>query len=289
MYSKPASECSWEELSKLVNASFEGYIGAPVQFTPETVEAWFPANFVAPSISHVFYPSSTDEGTDPVAFVLLSVRDDRPGEARVTSMGVVPSVQGRGTGSKALQVVIEAERKRGTRLLELECIQGNERGVKLYTRAGFAKHSEMVGWQKTEVSSAAPNTHPDLQLCSVEEVDAILTAHASADLPWQARGMVKLADPGLGFRLDHAYCAIKEPTDDSDTILVFCFIVKPEWRGRGQGRRLAEAVMAKYPDKKFMAKPIFPRESGEGFAKSLAPLGVEMIGIKLWQMRLELS
>lgn len=288
MYSKPASECNWTELSKLVNDAFEGYMGATVSFKPDALEAWFPANFISPANSHIFYPSSSDEGTEPIALVLIAERDDRPGEARVAAMAVVPAYQGKGTGSRALQMTIEAEKQRGTRLLELECIQTNERGLKLYTRTGFSKYREIWGWHKTASSSAAPAMNPSLQQCAIHEVDAILRAYAAPDLPWQARGMARLADPGLGFRLEHAYCAIAEPTDNSDTINVFCLIVEPAWRGLGQGRRLAEAMMAKYPSKKFLAKPIFPREYGEGFAKALASLGVETIEIKQFQMRMEL-
>ncbi|KAK0384195.1 hypothetical protein NLU13_8283 [Sarocladium strictum] len=289
MFSKPASECSWAELAKLVNKSFEGYIGSPVHMTAEGVEAWFPANFVAPAISPVFFPSSPEDGAEPIAFALLSVRDDRPGQTRLTTMGVVPTFQGRGTGSKVLQEVIEAERKRGTRLLELECIQGNERALKLYTRNGFTKYRELAGWHMTEVPSEASVAHPGLQDCSVEDVDAILAAHGSPDLPWQARGMAKLASPGLGFRLDHAYCVIEKPNDDADTILVYCFIVEPDWRRKGEGKRLIEALVARYPGKKFKARPIFPYEYGESFTKSLENLRIETIGIKLWQMRLDLA
>lgn len=38
-------------------------------------------------------------------------------------------------------------------------------------------------------------------------------------------------DLGLGFCFDYVYCVIKEFIDDLDIILVFCFIVKFEWRG----------------------------------------------------------
>ncbi|KAL2210554.1 hypothetical protein CC79DRAFT_1365946 [Sarocladium strictum] len=283
MYSVPATEYSFATLANLVNTAFEGYIGTVISCNAKDLEQWFPANYVAPAISHIIHFSEPAETKEPVAFGVLSARDDRPGEIRLTSMGVIPAFQGKGTGSKALQLVIDAERKRGTRLLELECIQQNERGVKLYTRAGFTKHRELWGWQKTAASSAAPVQNPDLQQCSVEEVDAILSAHAAPDLPWQARGMVKLA--GVGYRLGHAYCALQEPKDGSDTVFVMCLIVEPEWRRKGEGRRLAEAILAKYPDKKIVAKPQFPRENGEEFAKAL---GAEVIELKQYQMRLEL-
>lgn len=281
MHSRPATDCSWADLAALVTKAFEGYF-SPVHHTAETLEPYFEAHFIDRSISHVFYHD--EQSTEPVAFVMFAVREDRPGQARVAAMGVIPTYQAKGTGSKALQHAIEAEKKRGTKVLELECIDLNERGVRLYTRAGFQKIRQLWGY-KTEASAAEPVTHPDLQNISLEEVDAVVAANAVPDLPYQARGFVKLTEGGVAFRLDHAYCVINNPEAEGDEVKVWSFIVEREWRGKGQAKRLIEAMVAKFPDKKFDVRPLFPREYTEPLMKYVK---AEPYPLCQYHMRLDL-
>ncbi|KAH8179499.1 acetyltransferase (GNAT) family protein [Sarocladium implicatum] len=281
MHSRPASELSWAELAALITKAFEGYF-SPVNHTAETLEPYCEAFFIDLSISHVFYPD--EQATDPVAFVIFAVRDDRPGEARVAAMGVVPTYQAKGTGSAVLQQAIEAERKRGTKALELECIDKNERGVRLYSRAGFKMIRELWGF-KTDASGGEPVLHSDLQSCALEEVDAVIAAHGVPNLPYQARGFIKLVEGGVAFRLDHAYCVINDP-DAGDEVKVWSLIVEPEWRGKGQAKRLVEAMVAKFPNKKFDVRPLFPREYVEPLLKYVKG---EAYPVYQYHMRLDLE
>lgn len=285
MWSRRATELPLAELAEIINAAFTGYIGTPVVLTAESLADFCPRNNVSLELSYVFYESETS--TEPLAFAFIGVREDKPGEARLVSMGVVPSSQGKGAGSRALQRVIDAERQRGTKILELECIVQNERGVRLYHRAGFKTIGEMVGWETTEALSDPPKPNADLTRCSIEEVDDKVRAYGSKTLPWQAAGFAKLERSVNAFRLGDAYCVVSDMDDDTkDMVYLTCLIVEPQSRRKGEAKRLVQAVMALCPGKKFRAMPIFPLEYGEPLATSL---GLTKMDKWLYQMRLDLA
>jgi ribosomal protein S18 acetylase RimI-like enzyme/predicted GNAT family acetyltransferase len=288
METKQASLLSNEELAELFTNSFRGYMGSPVLLTAEGLVKWCAANYAEIPRSYVFYLPEEESPTAPVGFGVMAVREDKPTHSRLASMGVVPECQGKGVGGRALGLIIEKERERGVEVLELEVITSNERGVKLYKSAGFEITRELVGWEKgpTGESQKEEARDADVRECSVEEVDALVKPHCDEDLAWQAWGFSKSINPLRAFTLnDEAYCVIAVPEQEEQPINPQCVFVRPESRGKGLSVRLAKAVEAKFPGRKWMVKPVFPRE----YEKVAKAAGFTELGIAEYQMRLKLK
>ncbi|KAH7009525.1 acetyltransferase, gnat family [Ilyonectria destructans] len=284
MESRPGNSISPSQLAAVFNAAFTNYIGAEVKFTEETIMLSCKGYLVSLELSHIFFP--TPDSNEPVAFGLIAIRDDKPKESRLAAMGVVPSYHGKGTGTQAMELIISAERKRGVHIIELECIKQNERALRLYKRMGFSIVQELYGWEKDLTSVKDSVSDASLEDCTFEELKKQITTHAAPDLPWQAWGVNLLGPTKRVFKLGHAYCATSHPDKDEEiTVNVTSLFVEPEWRCQGEARRLIEAMMAKFPSKKWRASPIFPKEPADRLA---AHFGFTPMDLSQYQMRLQL-
>lgn len=299
MEARSTSSISVDRLVRLFNTSFQGYVSWSKDFTAETLIAWCERSLVSLDRGYVFFqsssaatsdPESVKDREEPVAFGLIAEREDRPGCVRLAAMGVALGVQGQGVGSQAIALIIQRERERGTKLMDLECVWDNERALKLYKKAGFEVSRQLSGWERDPVSP-----HPGgqfggedgLEECTVQEVDALVKKHAGDDLPWQAGFVSKLTAAKRAFKLGHAYCAISDPGKDGDTIKVASLIVEPEFRGNGEGTRLARAVLGSFEGKgkKWFVHLIYPKEFGEGIA---GKIGARETHTNQVQMRMKL-
>lgn len=285
MESRPASTASSAQLAEVWNAAFSDYVGGSVNFNAETVSLWFSKNFISLPRSHVFFlPSEPDK---LIAFCLIAIRDDKPGESRIPMMGVVPSARG-GTGSRAVNEVIRAEKAHGTKLIELECIQNNPLGLNLWKRKGFTILREIPGWERDAPPAGEFASNSELQDCSIGEVDLLVQKHGAKDLAWQAWGFGPRATPKTrAFKLGHAYCVVSDPRDkEEDTVTMHSLFVDPEWRLKGEATKLVKAMMGNFPGMKWEASPIFAKEYGDGIARRL---GFREDKSKQYQMRLTLD
>lgn len=284
MESRPISELSDSQIADLFNKSFEDYIGTLVNFTAESMSNYITLNYLSKAHSHAFY--SSDNPDEPIGFALIAIRPDKPTETRLCAMGIVKASRGKGVGPKALKMVFDAEKARGMSTIGFECIQQNTPAVKMYTNAGCVITRELLGWQYTPRQGEFP---ADLEPkpCSFEEVDALVKTYAAGDLPWQAWGFDKTPETNRAFRLGDAYCVVTDPEDkEKDTVKLACLIVTPQSRGKGEATRLAKAMMGRFPGKKWMAPPIFPKEYGQGLAKKL---GFQKTELTQYQLEMVLS
>lgn len=287
MESRPASSVTPAQLAQLFNSSFKGYIGGDVNLNADTFTEWYEQHLISMAHSHVFFDASIS-GDEPIAFCLIAEREDRPGHSRLGSMGVAGMAQGKRVGSKALATVVQRERERGVRVLELECIQSNVPALVMYQRMGFEIMRELPVWEREAVSvdSTEFADDPALEEVSVAEVDALVKKYAVADLPWQIWFVSKMSTAQRAFRLGHAWCATSDPEDgEKDMVKLATLLVEPEWRGRGEGTRLVRAMMGRFRGKKWIARGLFPREFGDGLARRV---GAAELEVRQVQMRLEL-
>lgn len=284
MESHPATTVSLAQLAEVFNDSFADYSGGPVNFNADTLAEWISNNFISLPRSHVLL--SRDDSSKPIAFGFIALRDDKPGESRIPMLGVVPSARG-GTGSRLVEQMIRGEKANGVKVIWLECLQDHALAVNLYRRKGFTIHQELPGWQRDALLPHELVSDPDLQVCTVEEIDALVKQYGAKDLPWQAWGFRLRCGPsgGQAFRLGHAYCVVSNPDDVDEEIVVHSLILPPEWRGKGEATRLAKAVMSTFPGKKWQVYPLFPKEYTEAIAKKL---GFKQDEIQ-YQMKLSLD
>ncbi|KAH7123089.1 acetyltransferase, gnat family [Dactylonectria macrodidyma] len=285
MESKPASDLSLAEIAELVNRSFSNGIWGEVNYSAEEIGVWFKRNFTSLELSHIYYLPSDLE--TPVAFAFISTREDKPTEVRIAPMGVVPSFRRQGLGIKAMNALIEAEKKRGTTLLELECAQKNTAALNLYKSVGFFASQELCTWEGTSPEADNSSSASTLGECEMAEVEQLVKLHAADDLPWPAWGFNAPPTKGRAFTQGHAYCCIADPDDakpDAAVELLTLF-VEPEWRGKGEAKALLKEIMAKYPGKKWVASGPFPKQYGE---KLVAEMGFKEVDSARYQMRLAL-
>lgn len=296
--SRPASELTADQLAALISLAFSNYVAGPLKFAGDTVTRYVRTNHVDLARSHVFYDASTSSSSDgsggeDLAFALIATREDRPRDARLAAFGVVPAAQGRGVGRRAVEAVIEAERARGTKVLELEVITANAAGVKLYERTGFAVVRELYAWERPAEEVYRAPTPPEgeedkgeeLRECTVEEVSRLVKGDAEAgELSFQAYLFADNPSSQLALRRGHAYAVISDPAagDDDGTITVMTLFVEPGHRGKGEAAGLMRAVLERYAGenggekgegqqqqrKKWIAKAWFDRSVGEGLARS---------------------
>ncbi|KAK2606032.1 hypothetical protein QQS21_003550 [Conoideocrella luteorostrata] len=267
MESRPASDLSVAELADLFNKSFEDYMGAPagINFTAESLSDFISLSYISIPHSHVFYMS--ERPSEPIGSAFIGIRPDKPTEVRLVSMGIFKASRGKGAGSKVLQLILEAERARGTQTVGLECIQQNAAGVRMYTAAGFSIVRELLGWERDAPREGEFAANPGLRPCSIGEVDVLVKTHGAADLPWQAWAFDTSTVKNRAFRLGDAYCVVSDPDDkESDMIKLVSFIVDPQSRKKGEADRLITAMLGEFPAKKWLVRPIFPKEYGESFA-----------------------
>lgn len=283
MESRSLSGFSFAQIADLFNKGFEDYIGNPVNLTAEAVAEYIPQNYLSLEHSHAFY--SPDNPNEPIGFAIIAIRPDKPTESRLGAMGIFKAARGKGVGAKALKIVFDAEKARGTEIVGFECIKQNTPAVKLYTNAGCVITRELFGWQYTPKEGEFA-TDPELKTCSFDEVDVLVKTHGAADLPWQTWGFSKSPDTHKAFRLGDAYCVVTDPEDkEKDTVKLSCLIVDPQSRRKGEATRLVKAMMAQFPGKKWMATPIFPKEYGDGLA---AKLGLEETHLTQYQLEIKL-
>lgn len=282
MYTKPATDLSYEKFSEAFNAAYDGYIAGTFTTTPEYMIHFVKVNYVSLSRSLVMYDSETNE---IIGFCIIAVRPDRPKLSRVATFGIVPTHKGKGVGSKLIREAIASERAHGTETLELECIQENTAALKLYQKAGFKILRELAGYEgKASDEALAEGTlaEPELQDGDIEHIRGLVRKYASEDLPWQA-WIAEADETSKAFTLGHAHCIYKVPEGKDDIRLVTLF-VEPEYRGKGEATRLAKAV-AKKLNKYIVAAALYPKEYGQGIAKSL---GLKDLFISQYQMRVDL-
>ena len=71
--------------------------------------------------------------------------------------------------------------------------------------------------------------------------------------------------PGRAFRRQDACLVISNPA--AEHVAILSMVVKPEARAQHQAARLLRAVLAKYPEKKWVIPALCPEEIGGFFEK----------------------
>jgi ribosomal protein S18 acetylase RimI-like enzyme/predicted GNAT family acetyltransferase len=321
---RPASILSNQQLAELINLVFRGHAsGQPQDLNAESFAQWVEGFYVHLEQSFIFLLPG--ESPAPVAFAFVALREGEPcdggkeGHARLAGLGVLPLFQGRGIGWLALDIVINKMAAKGVKVLELECLSANQRGMNLYKSAGFETVRELTGWERddevtsqkkqelerwkrqqqledaglqqddgnsNEEEEKQPEVRERLQECSIQEISALVNKHGAEDLPWQAWGFHRSPTPQRAFHVNNeAYCVVAAPEEDEVAYRITCVFVPPEHRGKGATERLAKAMFAHFPHWRWTTFGTFPREYCEKLA---ARIGfVEKPQRKHYQMRLE--
>ncbi|MEP7290900.1 MAG: GNAT family N-acetyltransferase [Chloroflexota bacterium] len=270
---KPAHTLTVEQLAKLFNEAFAGYIGGNVQFTAAALARFLARDAVDLDLSQVFMRDDQAIGFGYVA---------RHGwTSRLAAFGVVPAAAGAGVGKAAMRAMIEQARARGDHDYGLEVIEQNTRAVKLYQGVGFEIVRRLVGYTAENVTGEAA----ELREVDVYDAARVMIEHEAPGLPWQVAGatLMRHAPPDVAYELDGATAILSNPS--GAVVALRAMIVAPELRRQGRATRLLKALFAAYPEKKWVVSATCPEEIG---GELLAGLGFERQAITQWQMRLGL-
>ncbi|KAG9259198.1 uncharacterized protein F5Z01DRAFT_29551 [Emericellopsis atlantica] len=263
MKSRPAHEASPGLLASLFNAAYSVYPSGSPGFDAETMTAWLIRNRISLQRSHVFYPG--DGPDEALGIALVARRSDKPTHSRLAMIGIIPTAQGHGYGSKGLDMVISAERASGTEVLELECLIDDTKALTMYHRRRFEAVLEMPEWESEVIDQFEWHEDPGkaaLEEITVGEVERIIEEHGDKErLAWQAYMLSSHRSAKRAFRLGHAYCAISDPDEEESgqPISLASLIVEEEYRGQGQAWDLIRCVLSRYKGRRWSVPGVFPR------------------------------
>ena len=200
---------------------------------------------------------------------------------RLAAMAIIPEARRSGLGRSIVSRLLTEAKARGDRTMVLEVIEQNTAAVELYRACGVATIRRLVGF----VGSVAPpgNDVPsDLLEVDLREVAAAIVRHGVPDLPWQLSGesVAQLTPPAVGYRLNNAWIAITDPTQD--VVTVRALIAKPTADALDREVALLRAVIAKHPGKtELRVNPVWPEE----LSSAPESLGLPRHPISQWQMQ----
>lgn len=202
--------------------------------------------------------------------------------SRLATMAIAPASRGRGAGRAAMDLLLAEASTRGDHAMVLEVIENNAPAVRLYEACGFHTERRLVSYEGT---FAGTEERAELKEVDIREVARLVTMYGLDDLPWQISGesLAQSGAPSKGYQLDAACVVISNP--EAEQVAIRSLIVRPESRGQGQARRLIEAVIAKYPGKKWLVPALCPEEVGPVFEK----VGLQRGELSQLQMRIKIK
>lgn len=254
---KPAADLTLDELAALFTKAFTGYITGSVQLDRPGIAAMLARENIDLNLSTV---AARDDV--PLGFGLIA----RQGwTSRLAGMGILPEAQGQQVGFQLLEKLIEAAKARQDKVMVLEAFEQNERAVKLYEKAGFEITRRLYGYT---LKNPEGITDEALVSTNIYDIASRITA-MSGDLPWQISGtsIARIGHPTVGYKLNDAYVVITDPS--RDTIAIRAILVGTLLRRQGHGRRLLQALWAKYPDKTWVIPQLFPEEEFDAFFQNI--------------------
>lgn len=260
-----AAQIDLPVLANLFNNAFDGYIGGDVQFDPTSFARFLAHEGIDLSLSDIAL-----QNTRPIGLALIA---QMGWTSRLAAMGVAKEYQGQGVGKLLLAHSFERAFERGDRLYTLECIEQNERGVRLYKAAGFKTVRRLLSYRRNHSNEADADQVKeqagvsDIQNIDLPSVARLVAYHGAPDLPWQVSGytLARFSPPFIAVRLGPAYAVHSSP--EQDTIALRNFLVLPQERSRGYGRRLMQALIRHYPEKNWVVPAICPEEYGGFFQR----------------------
>jgi GNAT superfamily N-acetyltransferase len=273
-----AIELDLATLAELFNDAFAGYIGGEVQFDTASLFAFLSHEGVDLNLSQVALRAG-----EPVALAFIARRG---WTSRLAAMGVARGAQGQGLGRWLLQKSIEQAHDRGDQRYVLECIEQNERGVRLYRGAGFRIVRRLVSFRFEARADLATSGGGDgMADVDIATVACLVAGWGGGDLPWQLSGhsLAHLGPPHVAHQLGLAYAVLS--LLGQEIIVLRSFFVLPQDRGQGHGRRLFQALRASYPGKTWRIPALCPEEYGGFFAR----LGFVPDRLSQFQMEIDTS
>lgn len=254
---KSLYEITLSDMAALFTKAFEGYVGGHVYLTDASLSALLSRENIDLIASRVLLSDDA-----PVGFGFIA----RQGwSSRLSAMGVIPGMQGKGAGRWLLACLLAEACTRDDKSMTLEAFEQNLPAVSLYSRMGFHIIRRLYGF--TSDPRSAPSA-PQLSYANIADIGRQVLIGGLHDLPWQISGpgLIRLGTPMQGVACGRAFAVF---TDTGDTLVLRAVYVPPDDRRQGEATRLIHALSAAYPQHKWYIPPLWPEE----YAPFLEQLG----------------
>ena len=236
-----------------LNRGFADYV-VPMHWTRDALSRRMEAESVDPAASFVYRVHG-----EPAGVCMMARRQHR---SRIAAFCVSPRLRKAGIGRRMVADALAAARARSDAEVSLEVIEQNEAAVAFYRALGFAPQRRLYGYRRAPRAGAAAPLG-DVAIGALADLAA---AHEPADAQWQlaAQTLRALRAPARAFTLeDQAYALVSGERGDAFDLRAL--IVPVAERRAGWGRRMIDALSARYAGKACNVAPIVPAEIGAFF------------------------
>jgi len=271
---KSALDFPIDRLAQIMNAGFEDYL-VPIQLTSERMARLLLMDGIDLQLSQIAIQQD-----EPVG---LSFIAQRGWTSRLAAMGIAREARGTGIGTRLMEHLVDAAKKRGNRTMVLEVIEQNEPAVKLYQKMGFTIKSRLIGFSGVDLEGIS---NPGLERMDVPDVMRLLHRYGPTDLPWQVAPETFANAGGVyqAYRLDKAVgLFILFP--EAEFAIIQSIVVPPEHQRQGHASNLIQAMIAAHPGRTWRAPIVFPESLAPGFFENL---GFKKESLSQYQMELKL-
>jgi ribosomal protein S18 acetylase RimI-like enzyme len=229
-----------------LNRGFADYV-VTMRWTVDALARRMKAESVDPLESFVYRA-----GEDVVGVCMMARRQR---QSRVAAFCVSPGFRKTGVGRHMIADALAAARSRGDERMSLEVIEQNDAAVAFYRAVGFSAQRRLYGYRRPPGARAAAPLH-DLAIRALAD---IAERNEPADVQWQlaAATLRALRAPARAFVLaDQAYALVSGEREDAFDLRAL--VVPASKRRAGWGRRMVDALAARYPGKACNVAPIVP-------------------------------
>jgi len=248
-------DCDLAEAAGVLNRGFADY-WVRIEFSVAGLLLMVAQDGISISDSRVAMRSN-----EKVAVALVARRG---WSSRLAGMAVVPEARATGVGSWLTAQLLAESKERGERRMELEVIEDNAPGVRLYRKSGFRTLRRLLSFALSDVNEGSK---AELEEVDIREVARIVTTYGLPDLPWQVSGesLAQLGPPGRAYKSGAAYAAVSDPAGPS--VAIRSIVVEPQGRRQGHAARLLRALIAEHPGKEWSVPALCPEEMGGLFER----------------------
>ncbi len=269
----PLTDYSDEQIVGALNTCFEGYV-VPVSLTPSVYRWRFGPEDIDPTCSSIYVANG-----NPVAVVLIARRDC---VCHVSAMAVATPFRRQGIGRGVMgHAIAEAKARKDSAML-LEVIEQNPGAVALYKTLEFQVTTRLAGGSLAPVQGGSDQ----LREVDVARVAGLLADQGPEAMPWWIAPASQNPQGAsrIGLSLADRCFAIVEDTA-REVVIVWTVLTIQNERRQGHGRRMLQAIQAKYPGKSLRVVGCVPDRI---FAEFFAPCGFIADSISQFEMRLAL-
>lgn len=199
--------------------------------------------------------------------------------SRLAGMALIPESRRQGVGAIVVDRLLIEARDRGDREMVLEVVEQNVPAVALYEKCGFQKIRRLVGFAAeptVEISGMTGDPPEEVDLRAM----AMSLVNAGPDWPWQlsTETVAHFGPPNQSFRRQGAFVAVAGLTGGEVSIRAISTGRLPD--GIHRAAELLRALRARFPQKRWQIKAVWPEEYGSVFLEA----GFQRTALTQWQM-----